>query len=86
MVTHIKTTIDIVDGLLAEAKRVADREGTTLRALVEDGLRRVLADRTNQRPRFKLRDASFRGRGLQPGVREGDWDQIRDLAYESRGA
>jgi len=86
MVTHMKTTIDIADGLLAEAKRAADREGTTLRALVEDGLRRVLAERTTGRLRFKLKDASFRGRGLQPGVREGNWDQVRDLVYESRGA
>jgi hypothetical protein len=34
---------------------------------------------------FRLRDASFRGRGVQPEFREGDWDRIRHAAYEGRG-
>ncbi len=83
-VTHMKTTIDIADPLLEEAKRRAAAEGTTLRALVEAGLRAVLAREATQRP-FHLRDASFGGNGLQPGVVEGDWEAIRDLAYEGRG-
>ena len=85
MVTHMKTTIDIADPLLAEAKSVAAKEGTTLRELVEQGLRQVLATR-RQPGTFKLRDASVRGNGLQPGIREGDWEQIRDLIYEGHGA
>ena len=44
MGTHMKTTIDIADGLLGDARAKAAREGTTLRAVVEDGLRRVLTD------------------------------------------
>jgi len=35
----MKTTIDIADPLLDEARKLAAREGTTLRALVERGLR-----------------------------------------------
>jgi len=27
----------------------------------------------------------YRGRGLQPGVRQGGWERIRDLAYDGRG-
>jgi hypothetical protein len=34
----MKTTIDIADPLFAEAKRAAEREGTTLKALVDAGI------------------------------------------------
>jgi hypothetical protein len=85
MVVCMKTTVDIADTLLATAKKVAAEEGTTLRALIEEGLRRVL-ERRQRRGEFRLRRASFRGNGLQPGVREGDWEQMRDLVYEGRGA
>ena len=84
MVTHMKTTVEISDSLAEEAKAVAAREKTTLRALIEAGLRQVLSDR-RRRVRFRLRDASFGGRGLQPEFREGDWRRIREAAYEGRG-
>ena len=84
MVTHMKTTIDITDGLLAEAKQVATRDDTTLRSLVEEGLRRIIQDR-KRKPVFRLREASFRGKGIQPEVDEGDWDTIRRMTYEGRG-
>lgn len=82
----MKTTIDIPEPLLDEARRAAEREGTTLRALVETGLRRVLADRKEKGGGFKLRDASFRGEGLQPGVVDGSWEGLRDAIYDGRGA
>ena len=81
----MKTTVEIADSLLASAKRLAAERGTTLRALVEMGLRRVLED-SQSSERFRLRDASVDGRGLQPEFRDGDWEQIRDAAYEGRGA
>jgi Arc/MetJ family transcription regulator len=81
----MKTTIDITDGLLTEAKRTAASEHTTVRALVEEGLQRVLAERRKREP-FKLRDGSYRGKeGIRPEF-EGDWDAIRDAIYEGRGA
>ena len=85
MVTHMKTTIDIADALLLEAKATATRNETTLRALVEEGLRLIL-EKKKQHSAFRLRDASFRGRGLQPEVKDGSWERIRDLAYEGRGS
>jgi Arc/MetJ family transcription regulator len=82
----MKTTIEIADALLAEARKVADREGTTLRALVEAGLRETLKARGDGSPPFHLRLVTFAGDGLQPGVAEGAWERIRALAYEGRGA
>lgn len=85
MVTHMKTTVDISDPLLGEARKLARREETTVKALLEEGLRRVLEERRGSKA-FRLRLASFKGQGLQPGVREGSWEPIRDLSYEGRGA
>lgn len=85
MGTHMKTTIELADGLLADARRVAAEEGTTLRALLEEGLRASLQRRA-ARPTFRLRDASFRGEGLQASFADADWPLIRAAAYEGRGA
>lgn len=81
----MKTTVELPDSLLREAKRVALRERTTVRALIERGLRAVISGR---RPaeRFTLRKASFRGDGLVAGASLRDWDAIRDLTYSERGA
>jgi hypothetical protein len=81
----MKTTIDIADALLIRARQVAAAQGMTLRELVEDGLRRAIEERET-RSTFRLRRATFRGNGLQTGVTEGSWQQLRDLIYEGRGA
>lgn len=81
----MKTTIDIADSLMREARRVAAREGTTLRNLVEEGLRRVLQGR-RQQPPFRLRKVTFGGRGVQPEFRDATWERVRGEIYEGRGA
>ena len=46
--------------------------------------RKVIAEK--KRPDdFRLRRASFKGKGLQPQVQGADWERIRDMAYEGRG-
>ena len=81
----MKTTVELPDSLLREAKRVALRERTTVRALIERGLRTVIGGRRSS-GRFVLRNASFRGDGLVAGRSLRDWDTIRDLSYSERGA
>ncbi len=86
MASHMKTTIHIADGLLEEARRIARREKTTLKALVDEGLRKVAAERQGRMPgAFKLRRASFKGGGLQPHIAGATWDQILAIGYEERG-
>jgi hypothetical protein len=80
----MKTTIEIADSLLEEAKRLATKEGTTVRAYVEQGLRRIVAERKS-RGRFRLRKASFKGKGLQAGVQDATWERIRETIYQGRG-
>ena len=79
-----KTTVEIRDPLLDAAKEAAAREGTSLRALIEEGLQLALDKRRSRRV-FRLDDASFQGKGTQPGVREGDWSRIVASIYEGRG-
>jgi len=79
----MKTTLEISDPLLREARKVAAREGTTLRALVEQGLRQVVADKKRKRV-FRLRNITFGGRGLRPELRDVGWDRLRDLIYGDR--
>jgi len=80
----MKTTMDLSDALLDEAKKVAARRSTTVKALVESGLRKELRAHA-QRTTFRLRDASFRGRGLRPEARGLSWEALRELAYGERG-
>ncbi len=78
----MKTTVDVSDPILREAKKLAASEGTTLRALVERGLRHVIAEKASipRRP-FKLRTVTFPGTGLQPDFQDVGWDKIRDATY-----
>lgn len=80
----MKTTVEISDALMATARAVAAREGTTVRALIEEGLRISIEKRKRSKP-FKLRDATVGGRGLQPGFSFERWADIRDAIYKGRG-
>lgn len=79
----MKTTLDISDPLLEQAKAIAARDGVTLRSLVERGLQTVLAEKEFSKP-YKLEDASVKGRGLRPESASADWPSIRDSIYEGR--
>jgi hypothetical protein len=68
----MKMTVEIADDLHARAREVARREGTTLRALIEDGLRAVLARREEVTP-YRWPDLSVAGEGLDPQIEEGSW-------------
>jgi len=80
----VKTTIEVADGLLAEAKRHAAAHGMALREVVEAGLRSVLdAQGPSEARAFRLKRCAFRGKGL---AAERDWPAIRGKIYEGRGA
>jgi hypothetical protein len=81
----MKVTIDIPDALSREARKFAAREGITLSALIERGLRRVLTKakpfkELSNKP-FKMRDGRFEGNGLRPELRGASWAAIRALSY-----
>ena len=80
-----KTTIELPPALLREAKKLAVAQRTSVKALIEQGLRHVLRERT-RRGAFALRRASFKGDGLIAGRSLQDWASIRDQIYAERGA
>jgi hypothetical protein len=80
MVTHMKTTIEIDDRLLEQMKARARQRGITLRRLLEEFARDGLS-RPVQRRRFVLKDLSFRGDGLKPGIDLANREQMRAILY-----
>jgi outer membrane protein TolC len=82
MGTHMKTTIEIADALLIEAKERARKEGTTLRALVDRGLRLALAEApAADFDRSKLTWPTW-DLGAHPDVDLSDWGRVREVLFE----
>ncbi len=81
----MKTTIELPDALIEQARRVAQGEGATLRALVEEGLQRSLEAR-RRAPRRQLDFPSYGGSGLTEEFQGAPWSRIRDEIYHGHGA
>ena len=82
----MKTTIEIADALFDRAKRLAETRRVSFRHILQSALQAYLKEgETKERAPFRLRKKVFTGRGVQPGVREGDWAHIRESIYEGRG-
>jgi hypothetical protein len=81
----MKTTVEIADELFARSREVAQREGMTLRTLIEEGLRAALA-RRELKPSYTWPDLSVGGEGLFPEIAEGGWEALRDRIYAGHGA
>jgi hypothetical protein len=79
----VKTTVELPEELLRAAQRTARREGTTVKALLEEGLRIALARHLDTEV-TGLRDASVGGNGLRPEFRGASWAEIRNAAYGDR--
>ena len=80
----MKTTIEISDSILAQAKQLARDQNVTLRSLAEEGLRKVIEERTARGP-CRVSPVTFRGKGLSPEFQSATWERIRDAAYEGHG-
>ena|SRR5579872_2341922 len=78
----MKTTVEISDSLFQAAKACAESRGVPMRQIIEEGLRTVIQQRMSSRKPFRLRDGSFRGKGLQGEL---SWPEIRRKIYEGRG-
>lgn len=69
IISAMKTTLDINDRLLADAKALAAQQRTSLTRLIEEGLQLRLRAQARPVPRGKPRLPVFRGKGgLVAGV------------------
>jgi hypothetical protein len=79
----VKTTVEIPDPLLRQAKAYAARHGIPMRALIERGLRAALhGGKPASGGRFRLKTVTTKGEGL---AGDSDWSAIRSLIYEGHG-
>ena len=76
----MKTTLDIQDELLLQAGRHARRTGQPLRAIVEEGLRRVLPTATPRTP-YRLPDLSVGHAGERDPLEAYSWQDLREIIY-----
>lgn len=81
----MKTTIELPDELIRQVRRVAQREGVSLRALVEEGLQRSLEAR-RQAVRRSLDFPIYGGSGRTHEFQGASWSRVRDEVYRERGA
>lgn len=83
----VRTTVRLPLDLIKAAKRKAAGEGRTLTALIEDGVRRVVADKPQRpKPRGPIPVSTATG-GLLPGVditKFSDIQGMDDLEYAER--
>jgi hypothetical protein len=79
----MKTTVEISDALLERARRYARRIGKPLRAVIEEGLRRVLEGETRQ-TRYRLPDRSVGKAGATNPLENLSWQELRDEIYGGR--
>jgi hypothetical protein len=82
----MRTTVDLPDELLREARRRAAEEGTTLTAMLADGLRLRLGGGAPRRRRRRRLPVSRVGGGLQPWVDPASNASLLDAADDDGAA
>ena len=80
MVGHMRTTVRLDPALMAKAKKESARTGETLTAMIERGLRLVLARPQQRRRKTVIRIPVSRATGgLRPGVNLDDSAALLDI-------
>lgn len=80
MLRHMRTTVRLSDALIRQAKAEAARRGETVTALIEQGLRLVLAGARHRlrKPSIALPVSHATG-GTRPGVDLNDSGAVLDV-------
>jgi hypothetical protein len=82
----MRTTVNLPDELLRDARKRAAEEGTTLTALLADGLRMRLGGTGQRRGRRRALPVSKVGGGLQPWIDPASNASLLDAADDRDAA
>ena len=86
MLLHMRTSIVLDDKLYRDAKALAAKAGTSLKALVEEALQEILVRRTAPQGRKRLRLVTFGGRGPHSGLNVNSNADLYDFLDREAGA
>lgn len=86
MLCCMRTTVDLPDELLHEARKRAAEESTTLTALLADGLRLRLGGGAGTRRRRRRLPVSKLGGGLRPSIDPASNASLLDAADDDDAA
>jgi hypothetical protein len=86
MVCCMRTTVDLPDELLRQARSRAAEEGTTLTALLADGLRLRLEREAAASSSLRALPVSRNGGGMQPWIDAGSNASLLDAADDDGAA
>jgi hypothetical protein len=75
----VRTTVNISDSLLAEARLLAAKTRRSLGSIVDDGLRLLLKREGREAPPGEWTFPTDGGSGLQPGVNLEDKEALAEL-------
>ena len=79
----MRTTIDLPDDLLIQAKKLAAESHRTLSAVIRDALREALARRRRPARPEPMKLTTFGGTGLHPGVDLDDTAALLDVMTDA---
>jgi hypothetical protein len=82
----MRTTIRLDDQLLKSAKRYAQEAGKSLTAVIEDGLRQILARQKAKGSRAPVKLSTVGGKGVRPGIDLDDSASLLAHMDESHGS
>jgi hypothetical protein len=79
MLKHMRTTINLPDDLVLQAKKAALEADTTLTEVIANALRETLARRKQKTPKKKFKIITYGKGGTYPGVDISDTSALLDL-------
>jgi len=79
MLKHMRTTINLPDDLILQAKKAALEANTTLTEIIANALREALLKGRRKRPRRKIKFTTYGEGGTFPGIDLDDMSSVLDL-------
>jgi hypothetical protein len=79
MLKHMRTTINLPDDLILQAKKAALEADTTLTEIIANALRETLSKRRRNAPRKKFKIITYGKGGVLPGVDLSNTSALLDI-------